>query len=270
MKHIPRYPIVLVHGFGFRDNDRFGYWGRIPKMLESIGCRVFYGEQDAVADTATNGKHLASRIGQILALTGAEKVNIIAHSKGGLDSRYAISVLGMAGQVSSLTTLATPHHGSKTVDRLMKLPKILVCVVGKTTDLCFRLLGDRQPNACQVFRDFTTPAAARFNAGVPDREGVLYQSYAFVMHGPTSDALLWLPNLVVHRLEGENDGLLPPEMVKWGQFRGVCRGIGHRGISHLDQIDFRRKPLALRHGEITLDILAFYQKIVEELAERGC
>lgn len=37
--------------------------------------------------------------------TGCEKVNIIAHSKGGLDSRYAISRLGMDQYTASLTTI---------------------------------------------------------------------------------------------------------------------------------------------------------------------
>ena len=39
---------------------------------------------------------------------GCEKVNIIAHSKGGLDSRYMITHLGLADKVASLTTVATP------------------------------------------------------------------------------------------------------------------------------------------------------------------
>ena len=43
--------------------------------------------------------------------TGCGKVNIIAHSKGGLDSRYAISKLGSDKYVASLTTINTPHHG---------------------------------------------------------------------------------------------------------------------------------------------------------------
>ena len=69
--------------------------------------------------------------------------------------------------------------------------------------------------------------------------------------------------------EGENDGLLTPDSVKWGNFRGVYQGAGRRGISHCDEIDMRRRPLVLKTGDRTLDILEFYTEIVSELANKG-
>ncbi len=60
------------------------------------------------------------RIKEILEETGSDKVNIIAHSKGGLDSRYAISCLGAAPYVASLTTINTPHRGCEFADWLLK------------------------------------------------------------------------------------------------------------------------------------------------------
>ena len=70
--------------------------------------------------------------------------------------------------------------------------------------------------------------------------------------------------------EGDNDGLLPPESVKWGHFRGTLRGVGKRGVSHFDEIDFRRKPPSKVKGDGVADILDFYTGIVEELAQKGC
>ena len=49
-----KYPILLVHGMGFRDNKLIGYWGRIPKALEEVGCKVYFGCQDSNADVETN------------------------------------------------------------------------------------------------------------------------------------------------------------------------------------------------------------------------
>ena len=57
-----KYPVLLVHGMGFRDDKRIGYWGRIPQMLEQMGCRVFFGNQDSNGDTQTNGSVLAGRM----------------------------------------------------------------------------------------------------------------------------------------------------------------------------------------------------------------
>ncbi len=264
-----RYPILLVHGMGFRDNRLFSYWGRIPEMLENMGCRVYYGHQDSNADIETNGAYIAQRIREILAETGAEKVNILAHSKGGLDSRYAISTLKMGGQVASLTTLATPHHGSLTVDRLLRFPDPIVRFAGFCADCFFRLLGDKHPNSYRVFHSFTTESAARFNRDNPDDPDVFYQSYAFVMRRPTSDMLMWLPNTVVKRIEGENDGLLTPESVRWGEFAGVFRGAGRRGISHCDEIDLRRRPLTKKKGDGVTDIVDLYRTIAEKLISHG-
>lgn len=264
-----RYPIILVHGFGYRDDKRFGYWGRIPQTLEQMGCQVFLSGQDGAGDIPHNGQFLRERIDWVIARTGAEKVNLIAHSKGGLDSRYAISVLGAGEKVASLTTLATPHYGSKTMDKLMDLPKPILGLASGFTNLCMRLLGDQNPRAGRVFWDFTTPYSRKFNESCPDHPGVYYQSYAFIMAKPGSDLFLWLPNRVVRKQEGENDGLLPPESVKWGNFRGTYRALDKRGVSHLDETDFRRKPLMLYRERRAVDILEFYREMVWQLGEMG-
>lgn len=164
-----KYPILMVHGMGFRDNKKLNYWGRIPKRLEEMGCRIFYGNQDSNASVEENGKVLTARIREILEETGAAKLNVIAHSKGGLDMRYAISSLGMGDRIASLTTLSTPHHGSTTVDKLLRLPDILVRFVGKCADLWMRLCGDKKPNTYAVFHTFSTEGAKRFNQENPVR-----------------------------------------------------------------------------------------------------
>lgn len=264
-----KYPILLVHGMGFRDNKYIGYWGRIPNALKKIGCDIYLGHQDSNADIETNGKHLAERINQIIEETGAERINIIAHSKGGLDSRYAISSLNMGSKVASLTTIATPHHGSRAIDVLMRFPRFLVTSVCFLTDCWFRLLGDKKPNTYKTICAFSTDAAMEFNAQNPNHPDVFYQSYAFVMKKPTSDIFMWLPNLVVKWIEGENDGLLTPSAVQWGEFKGIQRGVGNRGISHCDEIDLRRKPLSKKTGDGISDIVDFYIQVAEELKRKG-
>ena len=44
-----KYPILLVHGMGFRDRKILNYWGRIPKKLKENGNIIYYGEQEAHA-----------------------------------------------------------------------------------------------------------------------------------------------------------------------------------------------------------------------------
>lgn len=265
-----KYPILFVHGMGFRDNKHLCYWGRIPRALEKMGCNIYFGNQDSNADIETNGRHLAERINQIIHETGAPRVNIIAHSKGGLDSRYAISSLNMGDKVASLTTISTPHHGSKTIDLLLRLPHFPIKFGCFFTDCWFRLLGDKKPNTFQTICAFSTNAASEFNIKNPDRSDVLYQSYAFVMRRPSSDIFMWFPNLVVKCIEGENDGLLTPSSTQWGNFKGVFRGVGNRGISHCDEVDMRRRPLSRKAGDGVSDMIDIYTEIVGNLIEAGC
>ncbi len=264
-----KYPVLMVHGMGFRDRKVFGYWGRIPKMLEREGCRVFFGGQDSNGDIPSNAEVVARRIDEIIAETGAEKVNVIAHSKGGLDTRYAISVLERGDKVASLTTISTPHHGSRTVDLLLKFPRPIVRLGCIFVDAWFGLLGDEKPRTYSAIVSFTTKAAEEFNAQVPDREDIYYQSYAFVMKRPTSDMMMWFTNAFVYMIEGKNDGLLAPRAVKWGDFKGVYSGVGNRGISHCDEVDMRRCRLSRKRGEGVADITDVYKEIYATLRSRG-
>lgn len=264
-----KYPVLLVHGMGFRDYKRISYWGRIPKVLENAGCQIFYGRQDSNGSIETNGEFLSKRIEEIIRETKAEKVNIIAHSKGGLDCRYAISKNDVGDKVASLTTISTPHHGSKTIDKLMKIPKPLIKFSCFVADLWFRLLGDKKPQTYKTICSFTTRSAEKFNLEIVNREEVCYQSYAFTMKKPTSDMLMWFTYIIVNKVEGDNDGLVTPTSAQWGNFKGVFQGSGNRGISHCDEVDLRRKPLSKIKGYGVSDITDIYLEIVNNLSEAG-
>lgn len=259
------YPILMVHGMGFRDRKCFCYWGRIPEMLKKMGFRVYFANQDSNASIETNGEFINTRIDEILSESGAEKVHIIAHSKGGLDSRYAISTLKAGCKVASLTTMSTPHNGSRTVDRLLCFPKGLLRFFCFFVDLWFRIIGDKKPDTYAAVNSFKTESARIFNENNPDCEGVFYQSYGFVMKNPFSDMFMFITSFVVGLFEGENDGLLSPENVKWTNFRGIYRGVGRRGISHCDEVDMRRRRLSAKAGDGVSDILDVYREAADHL-----
>ena len=265
-----RYPIVLIHGAGFRDLKWPVYWGRIPRALEERGAQISYGLQDCWASTETNAAEIVRRIDEILRETGAEKVNIIAHSKGGLEARMAASSLGMGPAIASITTVGTPHRGSQTVDRLLKAPDSLFNVAAFAVNNWIGLIGDTKPDFFAVCRDFSTDCARRFNEENPDVPGVFYQSYAGVMKTPLSDINLSTANLVVRLIEGENDGLVTVESARWGERFTLLTGCGNRGVSHYDEIDFRRAPLSAKaRGSGIADICEVYRQIVTDLAARG-
>ena len=259
-----RYPFILVHGTGFRD---WGYWGRIPKALEERGARVFFGGQDGWATVEHNGEVLKARVEEVLAETGCEKVHLIAHSKGGLDVRYMVSSLGMAPKVASVSLVSVPNHGSRTMDALARLPRWAFRLAGFFVNLWYRLLGDKHPDFCAVCTQFTTAWAENFNRANPDAEGVVYRSYAGAMRSWRSDLFMWWQNLIIGLVEGENDGLVTAASARWTGFQGVWRGADGRGVSHMDEVDFRRHPLR-RHGEV-FDVVDEYIRMAAQLKELG-
>ena len=265
-----KYPIFMIHGTGFRDRKFLNYWGRIPAALQKQGATLYYGHQDSWGSVEYNAGVLKDNLNRILTETKCEKVNIIAHSKGGVEARYMISSLDMADRVASLTTIATIHHGSKTIDLLCKLPIWLFKIAAFFTNLFFRMLGDKKPDFYTASRQFSTVHMKTFNEQNPDAPRIHYQSYAAVMKNPFSDIFLFWPNLIVSLIEGENDGLVTPKSASWANFKGVLRGTTRRGISHADEVDARRMNFTRKTSENGIsDIRNVYISIVFELKQMG-
>lgn len=268
-----KYPVILVHGMGFRDRKIFNYWGRIPKELEKRGCKVFYGNQDANATVHNNAVMLRKSLYNALEKSGSEKVNIIAHSKGGIDSRYLISSLKEYNRIASLSTIDTPHNGSETVDFLMKFPDILVKLTGKITDFFMYIQGDRKPDSYRVFHELTTDYMKKFNSENPDIPEVYYQSFGFRMKNPFSDIIMAFPYSVIRLIEhSDTDGLLTERAMRWTNFRGMYTSPERRGISHCDATDLRRRAFSGKKPQNEYevsDIVDFYVKLVSELKEMG-
>lgn len=260
-----RYPILLVHGVFFRDFRFFNYWGRIPAELKRNGATVFYGNQQSAASVERCGEELTERIKQILQETGCEKVNIIAHSKGGLDSRYAISMCGAADYAASLTTINTPHNGCMFADYLLdKIPDKVCCSVASKYDATLSKFGDSDPNFMEAVQDLTASSCARLNTMLHDSPQVYYQSVGTKMNRASGGRFpLNMVYPMVKHFDGENDGLVAVDSMKWGsKFIHLTVPEG-RGISHGDMIDLNRENIP------GFDVREFYVGLVHDLKEMG-
>ena len=118
-----RYPIVLVPGaLGFGSlKSIYDYWFGITHALQDGGANVHLVQLSPLNSTEVRGEQLVAQIEDILAVTGADKVNLIGHSHGGLAARYAAAVL--EEKVASVTTVASPHFGAPLADELLAAPR---------------------------------------------------------------------------------------------------------------------------------------------------
>ena len=260
-----RYPVLMVHGVFFRDSKLFNYWGRIPAELEANGAKVFYGEHQSALSVADSAAELAERIKSIIEKTGCEKVNIIAHSKGGLDCRYAIEHYGIGEYVASLITVNTPHRGCGFADFLLgKIPRVAQDKVAAAYNAAAKKLGDTEPDFLAAVNDLRAENCIRFDSETPMPEGIYTKSTGSVLNEATNGQFpLNYSYRLVKFFDGPNDGLVSTDSFKWGDNFELLAHKGKRGISHGDMIDLNRENI---HG---FDVREYYVQLVAELKDKG-
>ncbi len=264
-----RYPILLVHGVFFRDSNLLNYWGRVPSELERNGATVLYGNHQSAASVPDSAGELAERIRGIVAETGCGKVNVIAHSKGGLDLRYAIARYGIGPLVASLTTINTPHRGCGFADYLLgHIPAAAQQRVASAYNAAARRLGDRAPDFMAAVHDLTQAGCMRLNAAMGDLDeppaGIVCRSVGSRLVKATHGKFpLNFTYPLVAWFDGPNDGLVARDSFPWGERFIWLEPTGRRGISHADMIDLNRENIE------GFDVREFYVQLVAELKTRG-
>lgn len=112
-------PVVLVHA----TMENLGSnWVALSPMLKNAGYCVYalnYGQTVAsllhingLADIPSSAAQLKSFVNDVLASTGASKVDLVGHSQGGMMPNYYIKRLGGASKVKTFIGLAPSNHGT--------------------------------------------------------------------------------------------------------------------------------------------------------------
>ena len=179
-----KYPIVLVHGFlGWnRLAGILDYFNGVPQTLMSNGADVFTTKTSSVNSSEVRGEQLLKQINYVTAITGANKVNLVGHSQGGLDSRYIATVA--PAKVASVTEVSSPNKGSGTSDFVVETlidnkatanqlgGKVLIAAVeaiGVSSDILSGVPLDKlqDQSSLNFVTTTTTEASVDFNAKYP-------------------------------------------------------------------------------------------------------
>lgn len=279
-----RYPILLVHGVGIRDNGMIPIWGRIPEMLHAHGAEVYFGRHDAWGTPLNNAVQLLERLPAILERSGAEKINIIAHSKGGLDSRYLIALLSEGGAdavlgeepagqfsysddaptdssthgtfeqvrfsedgfpIASLTTIATPHHGVPFLDFFLSMLGPLFRPVGYFVNRFYRTWGDENPDFASTCKVLSAAHMEQVNARQPSLPHLYSQQFGSKLHGVFDYYPSVLLYTFIRLVDGHNDGLVSLDSTPYDNYRGELKtGVG-RGIPHASLTDVTHRRFSI-------------------------
>jgi triacylglycerol lipase len=235
--------IILVHGIlGFRNLIELGPVGVIPyfrgvrEHFEAQGHRVLAVQLDKTAGVCVRAGQLRDQIAAALGgggvLDPAQKTHIIAHSMGGLDSRYLLSPKNPTPNtlpIRSLTTIGTPHLGSPVADAVddPNTPQDVKDAIGRVLAK-FEISLDG-------LRDLRTDKCSSFSTTYSDRPGVDYSSVAGIGRpGLIKTWALFLPlhEFISLRTNEANDGLVASDSARWGT------PIAEWPADHVDEIGY--------------------------------
>ena len=261
-----RYPLLLVHGWtGFKSIGPTEYFYNVPDDLSGLGFLPLVAVLDPYNSVEIRSEQLAAQIDDFMVQSHSRRLDIIAHSQGGLDARRAISTLGYGDRVAALVTVATPHHGTPIADIALGL------LPGPAEDALAFLLnllgasGGHESDALASFQSLTTSYLEDdFNPRNPDDERVEYISYTGltcplgVSCGDICDVeIRWAYDLI-YLQAGDNDGMVPVSSGQWGEFRGTIPA------DHFDEVG----QVAGVTGP-NFDHLEFYRSLADLLCDRG-
>ena len=255
-----KYPIVLAHGMaGFDNVGPLDYWYGIPSALTKDGARVFITQVSSFESSEVRGEQLLAQVQQVLAITGAAKVNLIGHSHGNQSIRYVAGVI--PNRIASATSVGGPTKGSPVADLVMAATELPVVgsPLGSTLSQVVNGLGwligvaageNLSQDSLAGLYSLTTAGAndfnSRFPAGVPSSScgegahsgnGVRFYSWSGTRHITNvfdiSDYALGLSGLAfIGQSDWQNDGLVGRCSSHFGK---VIRD--NYRMNHLDEVN---------------------------------
>jgi triacylglycerol lipase len=226
----PAYPLVFVSGID--ESAVFDWNPRIAADLNAAfgAGTAFHVKVKGWSTTPDRAADLWASLDGLRAQTGT-KLNLVCYAVAGLDCRYLTSKSGLfdgdrssyeavLDTVASITTIATPHRGTRVADAALA-----ALASGTAQDILGALAGSSDTSLLpsggaleRTLEGLTMDASLPFNAKIGDGDGIVYQSFAGVSHvlarssatseasirkhcaGPDGDVRLF-------RHDGDNDAL---------------------------------------------------------------
>ena len=124
-------PVLLIHGYA----EDAAIWKKWEELLKKDGIQfftiTFKDSDDKCGSAEQHAKELEKRVQDVKQQSGAQKINIVGHSKGGLDARVFLDITDTK-DVANLIMIGTPNAGSPAAE---------------TNDACAPAIFDLRPGA---------------------------------------------------------------------------------------------------------------------------
>lgn len=260
--------IVLVHGIlGFQQRCGIFYFRDVAQHFQAKGIRVVAPELDPTRGIQVRAGELQNKVAASFSNGTLDPVgvtHVIAHSMGGLDSRYMLSPANPnppTFRVRSLTTISTPHRGSPIADLISGVGVLAPfphLPFGGVDFLTVAL--DALNISLDGLHDLTTAACASFSQKFVDNPTVAYFSVGGTgrRQFPETCTALLLLHKYIAALTGEaNDGLVTLSSAAWP---AVCNQTWD--TDHAEEVGYNFDNLLLPPA---FPYLAKYDQIIETI-----
>jgi triacylglycerol lipase len=239
-----RFPLVLLHGMAGWDTllNVYTYFLGVEDDLSGLGYDAHTTKVAMLNDTLWRATELEGQLEQILVDTGARRLDLVAHSQGGLDARHFISSMGHEADVALLATVSTPHQGSALADGMLGLlgDGLAADLLEGIVNVIAGWIGGSENDVLKAFEVVTVPYMRDvFNPTHPDAPGVAYWSWnaescrdldldcraahddewIFPALAITYAVMMGCPNDQIGC--GPNDGIVPANSAIWGEWKGT-------------------------------------------------
>ncbi|MEM0963116.1 MAG: alpha/beta fold hydrolase [Bacteroidota bacterium] len=257
-----RHPVVLMHGFGALANLMQGGVLHAEAMhLRGLGVWAYAPHVNPYDTIATRVASWTERLTVVLEETGAERLNLVGFSSGGLDARLLARDPAWADRIASLVTISTPHRGSELASYVLDQPDRLQTWAVGFMDFVGRAAYERaMPHTAEALAELTPESVrAHFpeDEPIPDAWCASYAGHA----GKGTDVSMYppllVPNRILYHLAGVNDGIVPTASMGWAERLGML------DADHARQIGLRLTPAT------AYDSLRFFESHIGDLRDRG-
>ena len=117
-------PVILIHGY-YEGSEVWSKWMPLLRDDRIPFCTVTFSQSsDPCGKAIDHANELTQIVQKVKDLTGAKHVNIVGHSKGGLDARVYLAQSG-THDVANLVMIGTPNAGSPLADSAVKNLRVL-------------------------------------------------------------------------------------------------------------------------------------------------
>lgn len=272
-----QHPIVLVHGmFGFDEIAGVDYFYKVADELSRSGAEVYTVQVTALESNEARGEELMAQLEEILAVSGAEKLNLIGHSQGSPTARYVASL--HPDIIASVSSVGGVNWGSKVADVYAE-GGVDAGPIGEGVAELINWASEGDAEAQDLdasIGSLTTEGSEAFNAQYPEgmpaeycgegpevaSNGVHYYSWSGT--SPTTNAMdISDPILAMTALafgDEENDGLVS----RCSSHLGITIRDDYR-MNHLDEVN----QVTGLHALFETDPTTVYRQQANRLKQKG-